>query len=155
MNLSQIEANRLLAMAKVFGPSVNEIEFSLSTPFKRNYDLLEINGREKFILDLERSSIRTAKLKFQNRARNVFVLARLDINGTPHLNPADAHHRPGERLVGTHIHVYCEGFADKVAFLPQDLPAFANVSPANEVDWLVAFLTFSGVHSIPQIQTAI
>lgn len=155
MNLSQVEADRLLHLPKTFAASVNEIDFSISVSFKRNYDLFEIDGREKFLLDLERSRIRTAKLKIQTRARSVFVLARLDINGTPHPNPPNSIHRPGERLVGTHIHLYHEGFADRIAYLPQDVPAFASLTSTDDLDWLVAFLRFSGVQTFPQIQRVI
>lgn len=154
MLLFQAEADRLLQLPKEFDPSHDLIEFRRS-PFRERYDLFEINGRERFLLDLERSQIRTATLKFQTRARTVFILARLDVNGTAHRNPQNAPHRPGQRLVGTHIHLYREGFGDRVAFLPQDVPQFASVSPGDDVGWLVAFLRFSGVQSLPTIQATI
>lgn len=53
------------------------------------------------------------------------------------------------------IHLYREGFGDRVAFLPQDSPQFASVPPGDDVGWLVAFLRFSGVQSLPTIQTTI
>jgi hypothetical protein len=121
--------------------------------FSKRYDLFEVNGRERFLLDIERSQIRTVTLKFQTRARTLFILARLDINGPAHRNPRDAPHRAGQRLVGTHLHVYREGFGDRVAFLPQDIPQFSTNPPGDEVGWLVAFLRFSGVQSLPTIQT--
>ena len=154
MLLSQAEADRLLQLPKEFDPSHDLIEFRRSA-FRERYDLFESNGRERFLLDLERSQIRTATLKFQTRARTVFILARLDINGTAHRNPQRAPHRPGQRLGGTHIHLYSEGFGDRVAFLPQDVPQFASVSTGDDVGWLVAFLRFSGVQSLPTIQTTI
>ena len=152
MPLSQTEADRLLRLPKQFHSSQDQIEFRRSA-FRERYDLFEIDGRERFLLDLERSQIRTAALKFQTRARTVFILARLDINGRAHRNPQDAPHRPGQRLVGTHLHVYREGFGDRVAFLPQDIPQFSTNPLADEVGWLVAFLRFSGVQSLPTIQT--
>jgi hypothetical protein len=78
MLLFQAEADRLLQLPKEFDPSHDNIEFRRSA-FRVRYDLFEINGRERFLLDLERSQIRTATLKFQTRARTVFILARLDI----------------------------------------------------------------------------
>jgi hypothetical protein len=152
MLLSQPEADRLLQLPKEFDPSRDQIEFWQSA-FRDRYDLFEINGRDRFLLDLERSQIRTATLKFQTRARTVFILARLDINGTAHRNPQNAPHRPGQRLVGTDIHLYREGFGDRVAFLPNDVPEFSSISPGDDVGWLVAFLRFSGVQSLPTIQT--
>jgi hypothetical protein len=35
-----------------------------------------------------------------------------------------------------------EGFGDRVAFLPQDIPQFSTNPPGDEVGWLVAFLRF-------------
>lgn len=84
MPLSQTEADRLLRLPKQFDPSQDQIEFRRSA-FRERYDLFEIDGRERFLLDLERSQIRTAALKFQTRARTVFIWARLDINGRAHL----------------------------------------------------------------------
>lgn len=95
MLLFQAEADRLLQLPKEFDPSHDNIEFRRSA-FRERYDLFEINGRERFLLDLERSQIRTATLKFQTRARTVFILARLDINGTAHRNPQGAPHRAGQ-----------------------------------------------------------
>ena len=126
MLLSQNEADRLLQLPKEFDPSQDQIEFRRSA-FSKRYDLFEVNGRERFLLDLERSQIRTVTLKFQTRARTVFILARLDINGPVHRN--------------------------RVAFLPQDIPQFSTNPPGDEVRWLVAFLRFSAVQSLPTIQT--
>jgi hypothetical protein len=152
MSLSQTEADQLLALPKGFAENVNEIAFPRSTGFHDHYDLFEVNGRERFVLDLSRSSPNTAKLKFQTRARTIFVLARFDINGTFHPNPLAGPHRPGERLSGTHIHLFHEGFGDRVAYLPGDLPAFASLLLTDETQLMIAFLAFCGVQRIPQIQ---
>src|SRR5258708_20213695 len=91
MLLFQAEADRLLQLPKEFDPSHDNIEFRRSA-FRERYDLFEISGRERFLLDLERSQIRTATLKFQTPARTLFFLALLDINGTAHRNPQTSPH---------------------------------------------------------------
>ena len=80
--LLQAEADRLLQLPKEFDPSHDNIEFRRSA-FRERYDLFEINGRERFLLDLERSQIRTATLKFQTQARTVFILARSGVQSLP------------------------------------------------------------------------
>jgi hypothetical protein len=91
-----------------------------------NYDFPDLGGkvivplksrdaREKFLLDLHRGRIDLHKVTFQNRARVVYVLARLDIAGPTHRNP------DGEEIPCPHLHVYREGFAHKWAIpLPSD-----------------------------------
>lgn len=83
--------------------------------------LIEPRGEERFLLDLGRGRRRVAKLKFQTRARKVYVLARLDIDGTPHTNP------DGRRLGGTHLHLYREGFEARWAY-PLDPGEFDTTS---------------------------
>ncbi|MCS1412283.1 MAG: hypothetical protein M2R45_05489 [Verrucomicrobia subdivision 3 bacterium] len=72
--------------------------------------LLSTNGREPFFLDLRRGRVKLAKGTYQNRARDVVILARLDFGGTPHRNP------DGEEIASPHLHVYREGFGDKGLF---------------------------------------
>lgn len=71
--------------------------------------------REQFLLDFSRGRIDLAKVKMQNRARQIVVLVRLDLAGGPHRNP------DGEEVSCPHLHVYREGFAHKWAMpLPPD-----------------------------------
>lgn len=155
MSLPQIEADLLLKMPKTFGPDLEVIDFPRVQSFQAEHALQGLGNREQFILDLERGNLKRARLKFQTRARKIVILARIDIEGRPHRNPPDAPHRPNERFTGVHIHLYREHFADRVAFLPVDLPSFAAPSDGNEVSWLVAFLRFCNVQSIPPIQEGI
>jgi len=155
MSLPQIEADRLLAMPKFFANRVSVVPFPHADAFTTEYPLDGAGNREQFILDLERGNRKRARLKFQTRARKIFILARLDIDGRPHRNPISAPHRPDERLVGTHLHLYHENFADRVAYLPTDLSRFSVPDDRNDVSWLVAFLRFCNVQNVPQIQEEI
>lgn len=49
------------------------------------------------------------KVTYQNRARQVIPLARLDLNGPPHRNP------DGSELPCPHLHLYREGYGTKWA----------------------------------------
>ena len=77
--------------------------------------------QEQFLLDLCRGTLRLSKLKFQNRARQVIILVRLDVDGAPHTNP------DGQRLGGTHIHIYREGYDDRWAY-PLDANIFSDTA---------------------------
>ena len=105
--LTQAEADALIAMVKTF---VNPGGISLPPGADQTHDLVGEDAREMFLLDLWRGTIRLSKLKFQTRAQKILVLVRLDIDGAPHTNP------DGERLGGTHLHLYGEGYEDKWAF---------------------------------------
>jgi hypothetical protein len=152
MSLPQSEADLLLAMPKVFSGVVIQIDLPRSLPFSDELDLEGVGTRERFILDLERGNLKRARLKYQTRARKVYVLARLDLDGRPHRNPPDSPHRPSHRFVGNHLHLYRENFGDRVAFEPVEVSGFNVPANPDAVRWLVAFLHFCNVQSIPQIQ---
>ena len=90
---------------------------------------------------------------FQTRARRTIVLARIDIAGKAHRNLDNYPHRPGQRFTGVHIHIYREGFGDRVAYLPEDLTAFRIPQQPHDLDWLTAFLDFCNIIDRPAIQT--
>lgn len=118
MNLTQAEADALIALAKrridatehdypAFGELVT-------------IPLISSDRRESFLLDLRRSRIDLAKGTYQNRVRQVVVLARLDFGGAPHRNP------DGQKIGTPHLHVYREGYGDRWANpVPSD--RFANL----------------------------
>ncbi len=107
MNLTQSEADALIAMEKHCAdeqqhafPTLGQ---SLTVP------LHSTDRREQFFLDISRGRIDLIRGKYQNRARQVLVLVRLDFGGAPHRNP------DGEDIECPHLHVYREGFGDKWA----------------------------------------
>jgi len=117
INLTQAEADALIAVAKV---SVNDDAWdypalggSICVP------LTSFDRRENFLLDVSRGRIDLLKGTYQNRARQVVVLVRLDFGGQPHRNP------DGEEIASPHLHIYREGFGDKWA-VPLPLKEFPN-----------------------------
>jgi len=113
INLTQPEADALIAMEK---HRINEdwhnfpaLGGTLVIP------LQSCDRREKFLLDISQGKIDLLKVKMQNRARQVVVLVRLDLNGAPHRNP------DGEEVPCPHLHLYREGYGDKWAYpIPSD-----------------------------------
>lgn len=106
-------------------------------------DLIGNGNRERFLLDLWRGTFKLSKIKYQTRGRQIIVLARLDINGAPHTNP------DGEKIVGTHLHIYKEGFDDKWAY-PLDPEQFSN--PADIGLTLENFCEFCNISGLPPYQ---
>lgn len=139
--LTQSEADLLLAVEKT---RVSEEIYpfpqagkSLSLPVK------SIDLREDFWFDLIRGSIRMTKCSYQNRARSVIVLARLDVDGPGHRNPDMT------EVECPHIHLFREGFGDKWAF-----PAEEVLGPLTSdlfVAWL-AFARFCNVVELPNLE---
>lgn len=139
-SLTQVEADALIAMEK---RRINEerSDFpmggqSLALP------LQSPDRREQFTLDLSRSRIDLAKVKMQNRGRQVIVLVRLDLGGSPHRNP------DGEEIPIPHLHVYREGYGTKWA-----IPVPADRFPAIHDMWatLEDFLLYCNVTQPPHI----
>lgn len=102
INLTQPEADALIAMEK---HRVDEQEYeypglggSIVVP------LVSPDKREGFLLDVSRGRIDLLKGTYQNRARQVVVLVRLDFGGPTHRNP------DGVELPCPHLHIYREGF---------------------------------------------
>lgn len=110
------------------------------------HELVGDDARERFLLDLWRGTIRVSKLKFQNRARKVIVLVRLDIDGAPHTNP------DGQRLGGTHLHLYREGYEDRWAF-PLDSSQFSK--PGDLRQAFDDLCRFCNIRDVPQFQGAL
>lgn len=139
--LTQAEADALIALEK---RRIDEREWeypmlggSLTIP------LASSDRREQFILDIGRGRIDLSKNTFQNRARQVIVLVRLDLGGSPHRNP------DGEEVACPHLHIYREGFGDKWAMpVPPDL--FSN--PADPWQVLQDFMNYCNIIEPPRIK---
>jgi hypothetical protein len=152
--ISQAEADALLALPKVFKGD-EPLEFSMTTPMDYERVLLSNDRREEFILTIERGNRKRARLKYQTRARKIVVLARLDLDGPAHRNPPESPHRPNERLLCPHLHLYHEGFEDRIAYLISDVPDFIVTNSGNGLVWLEDFLKFCHVDGVPAIQTTV
>ncbi len=105
--------------------------------------IVSVDGRERFFLDLHRARIGIKKGTYQNRAREVLVLARLDFGGASHRNP------DGEEVGSPHLHLYREGFGDKWAF-PVPPEKFPNL----EDPWVTLedFMRFCNITEPPVIK---
>lgn len=141
ITLSQGEADALMAMEKI---RVDETAWALPDLGGRvSIPLKSGNGREQFLLDIRRGRIDLRKSTYQERARVVVVLVRLDLGGAPHRNP------DGAELPSPHLHLYREGYGDKWA-----VPAPVDRFPAPQDAWgtLNAFMAYCNVTQPPTIQ---
>lgn len=118
VNLTQAEADALIAMEK---HRVDEqphdfpgLGGSIAVP------LVSPDKRESFLLDVSRGHIDLMKGTYQNRARQIVVLVRLDFGGAPHRNPDDL------EVPSPHLHIYREGYSDKWA-TPVPVDQFPNM----------------------------
>lgn len=117
MNLTQADADALLAMAK---QRLEESEYEYpSFGGALRIPLESLDGRESFTLDVTRSRVKLTKGTYQNRGRSVVVLARLDFGGAPHRNPDD------QEIDCPHLHVYREGYGVRWA-VPLPVEGFSG-----------------------------
>lgn len=141
IDLSQTEADALIAMEK---RRTNDAEWSFPPPGDRlTIPLESVDKREAFMLDVRRSQIKLTKATFQNRARQVIILMRLDLEGPPHRNPDDT------EVACPHLHVYREGFADKWAV---SAPPHLYPDSASMFEKFRAFMSQCNVTVAPNIQ---
>ncbi|MDO8616110.1 MAG: hypothetical protein Q7T33_10325 [Dehalococcoidia bacterium] len=140
MDLTQTEADALLAMEKV---RANDDAYDFPGVARGvTIPLVSSNKREDFLLDMTRGRIELRQVTYQNRARAIVVLARLDIAGPPHTNP------DGVQIECPHIHLYREDFGDKWAFpVPTQFSNLADIWQA-----LQDFMSFINLTSPPNIQ---
>ncbi len=107
IDIPQSEADALIEMEKRF---VDTEDWIFPGPGQRiALELMSVDKRERFMLDVTRGQIKLTKATYQNRARQAIILLRLDLDGPPHRNP------DGEEIPCPHLHVYKEGFGDKWA----------------------------------------
>jgi hypothetical protein len=105
--------------------------------------LTSIDKRENFVLDVTRAQIKLTKATYQNRARAVIILMRLDLDGPPHRNP------DGEEIPCPHLHIYREGYGDKWA-IPAPLATYTNTQDLFST--FEAFMQQCSITDPPRIQ---
>ncbi len=142
--LTQAEADRFIQMTKRFVRAPAAI--SIPPGLDESHELAAVDDRERFLLDIWRGTLRLTKLKLQNRMRTVVVLVRLDVDGAPHTNP------DGQRLSGTHLHLFREGYDDKWAF-PVDPKIFTLLSDPGTT--FQEFCALCKIESPPPVQGVI
>jgi hypothetical protein len=142
--LTQAEADQFMSMAKHFVRPPATI--TIPPGADDTYELAGPSNRETFLLDVWRGTLRLSKLKYQNRVQTAVILVRLDVDGAPHTNP------DGERLSGTHIHLFKEGFDDKWAY-PVDHMIFSMLSDSGTT--FHNFCAFCKIEAPPPVQGVI
>ncbi|HSS97759.1 MAG TPA: hypothetical protein VLK33_12050 [Terriglobales bacterium] len=142
--LTQAEADQFMQMVKRFVRPPASI--TIPPGMDDTYELTSSDDRERFLLDVWRGTLRLTKLKFQNRVRTVIVLVRLDVDGAPHTNP------DGQRLSGTHLHLFREGYDDKWAY-PVDPNIFTMLNDPGTA--FQEFCNFCTIDSPPSVQGVI
>jgi hypothetical protein len=142
VELTQEIADELLAMEKEF---VLPDAMNLHPGAKFVRELRSSDGREQFLLDFYQGTVRVSKVTSNHRYARTIILARLDLNGSPHTNP------DGQVIHGTHLHLYREGYGDKWAVT---LDPTQFTTPSDPVTSLHDFLRFLNVRNPPPIQGA-
>jgi hypothetical protein len=141
ISLTQLEADELLAMEKhAVDPSAEwtypHLGGSIAIPLESK------DKREQFLLDISRGKIDLLRGKYQNRSRQIIVLARLDFGGRPHRNPDN------EEIPCPHLHIYREHFALKWAV---SLPQALQDRSRNLMDLLDAFMDYCTISTKPNV----
>jgi len=144
LEITQSEAEALIAMEK-HRASDDRYSFPLGGR-SVSIPLQSVDKREQFLLDISRGLIDLGRGKYQNRARQVVVLVRLDFGGSPHRNP------DGEEIGSPHLHIYREGFGDKWAI---PLPADRFPRTANMRGTLDDFMQFCNITLPPNIESGL
>jgi hypothetical protein len=141
INITQADADALIGIPKV---PLNYDQWQypqfggvISIP------LTSHDKRENFILDISQGELNLSKIKYQNRARQIIVLIRLDLCGPPHRNP------DGNEISCPHLHIYREGFGDKWAY-PIPIDQFPNIDQPAKT--LSDFMKFCNIINPPNIQ---
>lgn len=118
IHLTQSEADALIAMEK---HRINDDRHSYPLAGSVIIPLESPDKREQYLLDIHRARIDLLRGTYQNRARQVIVLVRLDFGSTPHRNPDD------EEIGSPHLHHYREGYGDKWA-VPVPIEQFPRMA---------------------------
>lgn len=144
IDLSQSEANTLLEMKK---RRMSDTGYRIpGGGQKLSVPLESLDSREHFLLDMHRSKIALSKFKIQNRVRESVILARLDLGGSPHVNP------DGNEVPTPHLHVFREGYGDKWAFAPTKTQ-FPSIG--NEWATIWDFMRFCNIVEPPSLQRSL
>lgn len=142
--IPQAEADKLIQMEKVKADDEDYDYPGLGG--KLIIPLTSRDGRESFLLDIERGRINLLKGKYQNRVNQAIVLLRLDFGGSPHRNPDDT------EVPCPHLHIYREGEGDKWA-----IPIYEDTFPnlANAWDLLGDFMSYCHITEPPKINSGL
>ena len=151
MDLTQLEADRLMAMDKV---AMEVRQYHFPTPGKKlEIPLVSRDEKERFTFSIYRGKRSVLKCTYQELHGGQCVLVRLDLNGPKHTNPQvllppegfDEYN--GTEFTESHLHLYVEGYDDKWA-LPASDKGFIEVSEMSHLsENLMKFLDFCNVRA--------
>lgn len=151
--ITQQDADFFFGMEK-FPEEDKEYQFP-SSGQKLTIALSSSDKRESFLFDIYRGSISITKVTYQNRVRKAFILRRLDLDGSPHVNPeVDAiplsflKSYNGKEIPTPHLHLYVEGFGEKWA-IPANL--ILKIEGEDIYETMVDFFKYCNVSQLPRI----
>ena len=140
IDITQAEADALIEMEKC---RIDDKQWLFPVGGDRlSVPLTSKDKREGFFLDVTRSQIKLSKATYMNRARQVIILMRLDLDGPRHRNP------DGEWIACPHLHVYREGYGDKWAIAA---PTERYLDCGNLFATFEAFMVHCNITDPPQI----
>ena len=139
--ITQADFERLIKLEKQF-----EEKDDLKTgphPIKWTREIVSLTSHDTFLLDFTRSSIELKKYSVNKRFRTSIVLLRYCSHGI-HTNP------DGKTLRGSHVHMYQEGFDDKIAYDPSHI----GIKSIDDIEVALGkLLQYINVKSAPLIQS--
>ncbi len=155
VRLSQQEADELMRMKK---QCIDDQNYLFPSPGdKTRIPLMSMNEDERFVLDINRTSLRKVfKCTYQERYGGDIVLVRLDLHPKPHRNPYVLFPPTGFGayngivLDSAHIHIYKEGWDVKWA-MPAD-GFFEPTSIQDMTENLRRFFIYCNIVLPPNIQ---
>lgn len=151
--ISQGEADLLISMEK---RRAEERNYTFpGRGGKLEIPIISLDGREQFLIDVNRGRIRLTKCTYQERHQGAMILVRLDIDGPPHQNP-EVEKVPleylraynGVELSCPHLHLFVEGYLDKWA-IPAPADKFPNTGDLYQT--LADFFVYCNVIEPPQV----
>lgn len=144
MSLTTAEARFLLGVEKVFNN--NEAILLGPAPMKWTREMTSTDNHHLFLLDYHRGTIRLEKFSSNNRYRTNIVLLRY-CSAVRHTNP------DGTTFSGPHVHIYQEGFDDKIAFPISEIGLLSETPTIEEV--MMCFLGHINIQNCPTIQSSL
>lgn len=151
--ITQQDADFFFGMEK-FPEEEKEYQFP-SSGQKLTIAFTSSDKRENFLFDIYRGSIKITKITFQNRVRKAFILRRLDLDGSTHVNPETEvvpfpflEPYNGMEIPTPHLHLYIEGYGEKWA-IPADM--FMKVEGKDIYEMMIDFFKYCNVKKLPKI----
>ena len=143
--LTQQEFDDIRNQQKKF--ETNEVIVLGPHPIKWSRTLKSIVTRDTFVFDFSRNSaIKVSKYSCNKRYHGSIVIFRY-CSDKPHTNPPE---KGGAHFPSAHIHIYEEGFDDKVAHDPLEIGIEPGFTMAQVMGKIFDYLN---IINAPQIQT--